>query len=107
VVIDADFTVYGTDQTRIAHRFALLVQAANDGGVETILRAQRGREVTLNRTNDNHTGVKIGVLIKQIDLPVDKCAQEVPFAKLNDTFRIGGTGKIATVYRVHNEFLFD
>jgi hypothetical protein len=37
------------------------------------------------------------MLVQQIDLPVDKRAQEVTFAKLNDTFRVLRAREIATV----------
>jgi hypothetical protein len=37
------------------------------------------------------------MLVQQIDLPVDKCAQEVTFAKLDDTFRVLRAGEITTV----------
>ena len=40
VTVDADFTVYRTNQTRIADRFSLLIQATNNGGIQPILRAQ-------------------------------------------------------------------
>ena len=62
-IINVDFAVNGTDKTCIAHRVALLVQAANDRGIQTILRIQRRRKITLNGTNDHHTGVEIGMFV--------------------------------------------
>jgi hypothetical protein len=97
LVVDADFPVNGADKTRIADRFALLVQATNDGGVQAILGAQRRREIALNGADNHHTSVKIGMFVKQVDLPVDKRTQEVAFTKLNDTFWVESTGKITTV----------
>jgi len=35
-------------------------------------------------------------------LPVNERAQEVTFAKLDDTFRVARTGEITTVESVHN-----
>ena len=95
--IGADFTIYRSNQTRIAHRFALLIQAANNRGIEAVLGAERRRECALNRTHDHHAGIQVGMLVQQIDLPVDKRAQEVAFAKLNDTFRVLRAREIATV----------
>ncbi len=95
--IDADFAVNRTNQTGIAHGFALLIQTTNDGGIETILGTQRWRESTFDRTNNDHTGVQIGMFIQQIYLPVNKSAQEVTFTKLNNAFRILSTGEIATI----------
>ncbi len=55
-----------------------------------------GNEVSIGPNND-HARIQIGVLIQEIDLPVNKGAQEVTFTKLNDTFWILCTGKIATI----------
>lgn len=38
--VDADFTINRANQTRVADRFPLLIQATDNGGVQTILRAQ-------------------------------------------------------------------
>ena len=38
--VDADFTINRANQTRVADRFPLLVQTTDNGGVQTILRAQ-------------------------------------------------------------------
>ena len=38
--LDADFTINRANQTRVADRFPLLIQATDNGGVQTILRAQ-------------------------------------------------------------------
>ena len=95
--IDADFAVNRTDQTGIAYGLALLIQTTNDGGIETILRTQRWREGTFDRTNNDYTSVQIGMFVQQIDLPVNKGAQEVSFTKLNNAFRILSTGEIATI----------
>ncbi|CSP53714.1 Uncharacterised protein [Shigella sonnei] len=38
--VDADFTINRANQTRVADRFPLLIQATDNGGIQTILRAQ-------------------------------------------------------------------
>ena len=38
--VDADFTINRANQTRVADRFTLLIQATDNGGIQTILRAQ-------------------------------------------------------------------
>ena len=63
LMINIDFAVDGTNDARITHRFALLVQAADDGGVQAILRAERRRKIGVNRANDHDTGVQIGMFI--------------------------------------------
>ena len=63
LAVDVDLPVNRADKTALTYRFALLIQAANDGGIEAILGAQRGRESTLNGANDNHTGIEIGMFI--------------------------------------------
>ena len=63
LAVDVDLPVNRADKTALTYRFTLPVQAANDSGIETILSVQRRREVALNRTDDNHTGVKIGMFI--------------------------------------------
>lgn len=37
------------------------------------------------------------MLVEQIDLPVNECAQEVTFPKLDDTVRVLRAGEITTV----------
>jgi hypothetical protein len=106
LVINADFAVNGADKTRIANRFALLVQATNDGGVQAILVLSDGGNRS-DWADNHHTGVKIGMFVKQVDLPVHEGAQEVAFTKLNDTFWVESTGEITTVECVHNGVLFD
>lgn len=95
--IDADFAVNRNGSNGIAYGLALLIQTTNDGGIETILRTQRWREGTFDRTNNDYTSVQIGMFVQQIDLPVNKGAQEVSFTKLNNAFRILSTGEIATI----------
>ena len=95
--VNADFPVYRTDQTRIAHRLTPFVQTADNGGVQPILRAQRRGERALYGANNHHAGVQVGMLIQQIKLPVDKCPKKVTFTELDDTFRVLRAGKITTV----------
>ena len=63
LIVDADFTVNGADKTRIAYRLTLLIQTPNDGGVQTLLGAERWREIALDRANNHHAGIKIGMLV--------------------------------------------
>ncbi len=37
------------------------------------------------------------MLVEQVDLPVNECAQEVAFTKLDDTVRVLRAGEITTV----------
>ena len=70
--VDADFTINRANQTRVADRFPLLIQTTNDGGVQTILSAKWRREWSFNWTNNDNAWIQIGVLIQEINLPVDK-----------------------------------
>jgi hypothetical protein len=45
------------------------------------------------------------MFVQQIDLPVNERTQEVSFAKLDNTFRVLGTGEIMAVQCFHNGFL--
>jgi hypothetical protein len=87
-MIDINFAVNRTDDAGITHRFTLFVQAADDGGVQAILCAQRWREIGVNRADNHDTGIEIGVFVQQIDLPVNKRPQEVTFTKLNNFVRV-------------------
>lgn len=95
--VNADFPVYRTDQTRIADRFTPFVQTADNGGVQSILRAQRRGKRAFYGTNDHHAGVQVGMLIQQIKLPVDKCPKKITFTELDNAFRVLRAGKITTV----------
>ncbi len=44
------------------------------------------------------------MLVEQVDLPVNECAQEVTFPKLDDTVRVLRAGEITTVLSFHNGF---
>ncbi len=63
LAVDADFTIYGTNKTRIAYRFSLLIQTTNNCGIQTILGAQRRRKIALDRPHNHHTGIEIGMLV--------------------------------------------
>ena len=63
LAVDADFTIYGTNKTRIAYRFSLLIQTTNNRGIQTILGAQRRWKIALDRPHNHHTGIEIGMLV--------------------------------------------
>ena len=95
--IDVQLAIHGANQTCVADRFALFIQTTNDSGIKSILGAQRRRKIAVDRTHYHHTGIEVGMFVKEINLPVNKSAQKVPFAELDDTFWILRSGKIATV----------
>lgn len=97
IVVGANFAVYRTNKTRIANRFALFIQSANNRGIEAVLSAQRRREIAGDGSDDDHASIQVSMLVKQVNLPVNKRAQEVTFAKLDDTFRVLRAGEITTV----------
>ena len=55
LAVDADFTVHGTNKTRIAYRFTLLIQTTNNRGIETILSTQRRGKIALDWPHNHHT----------------------------------------------------
>ena len=63
LAVDADFTIHGTNKTRIAYRFPLLIQTTNNRGIQTILGAQGRRKIALDRPHNHHTGIEIGMLV--------------------------------------------
>ena len=63
LAVDADFTIHGTNKTRIAYRIPLLIQTTNNRGIQTILGAQRRRKITLDRPHNHHTCIEIGMLV--------------------------------------------
>lgn len=51
LAVDADFTIYGTNKTRIAYRFSLLIQTTNNCGIQTILvLSDGGKSLWIGRT---------------------------------------------------------
>ena len=47
--------------------------------------------------HDHDARIQVGMLVEQVDLPVNECAQEVTFPKLDDTVRVLRAGEITTV----------
>jgi hypothetical protein len=52
---------------------------------------------SVNGAHDHDARIQVGMLVEQVDLPVNECAQEVAFTKLDDTVRVLRAGEITTV----------
>ena len=56
-------------------------------------------KVAVDGAHYDHAGVEAGVLVEQVQLPVDEGAQEIPLAKLDHAVRILGPGKASRFRR--------
>ncbi|MNS36978.1 hypothetical protein D3C72_691780 [compost metagenome] len=101
LAVAAQFAVDAADQALGADGLAGLAQPADDGGVETVLSAQAGGKVAVDGAHDHHAGVEAGVLVEQVQLPVDEGAQEIPLAKLDHAVRILGPREGITIQALH------
>ncbi len=92
-----DFTVEAADQPGFADLLALIVQPADQRGIETILLIQAVADFTVARPHHHDPGIGALMFIQPVDLPVNKGAQEVAFAELDHPVAIDGARKVVTV----------
>lgn len=55
--------------------------------VEAVLTVEPVNHTALDRLYNNYTTVEVGLLVHVPDDPINKCAEEVTFAKLDNLFR--------------------
>ena len=65
--------------------------------VEAVLAVEPVYHASLDRLHYNHAGVEVSLLIHVVDDPVDEAAEEVSFAKLDDSLRRMAFGGCARV----------
>ncbi|MPM66994.1 hypothetical protein SDC9_113908 [bioreactor metagenome] len=83
------------DGAILFNRLAIL-HTAKDGGIEALLVVDHIRKATVERLDKHDIAVEVGLLIEDVDHPVDESPEEVSFAKLQDLF--------LSLYRLVNVF---
>ncbi len=92
-----DFAIQAADQARFADALALIVKPADQRGIEPVLLIQAVADGPVARPHHHHARVGALVLVQPVELPVDKGAQKVAFAELDDALAVGRAGKVVTV----------
>ena len=101
ILIRVDFVIHRTDKPCLTHCLTLLVKPAYQRGIQPVLGIQRRRKIGIDRANDGHASVQIGLLVEDIQLPVNKRPQEVTFTKLDHARWVAGPRKITSIQCLH------